>query len=524
MKYDFVGQTRIRRREFFQFGTAAAVALAGSRRARCDQPSRLLFFDAATIEERSEVALVPPPLEKLGLMLEGDSPGDSAGVSTAMGCGIQRLADGRYRLYYSGYTRSEPQRGVCVAESDDGLHWTKPPLRQLQIDGRETNRLDISGLPEGTHLHQPSIVSLPDGRWRMYGWLGRSRPRILRYIAADSADGLRWKAINVDQPCLRHPLELSPLGSWSWLDGPESRKRWQESPGPEPAPFLELKRLLSNDATHTYADPHGGFEMFSVWALPNRPDSGRYVPYDNAKVMLRVIHARTSEDGLRWSDPHLLLVPDQQDAWDQQFYYLAQHRLPDQRVGFLGRYRTVDQDMDIEFVYSRDGRKWHRPLRGAWLPRGPEGALDSTRVYMPTHLIDRGDHWLGLYSAVNTKHNEPPERARRTVHGVKIGRYRFAGLSSQGTLSARVRTVPFILSTPRLMLDGSIAGSLRAELCDAFGRPLEGLTFADSAAVTGDSDKHELRWKTAIPADYQFDAVSLRMEWTRGVVYGVWAS
>ena len=50
------------------------------------------------------------------------------------------------------------------------------------------------------------------------------------------------------------------------------------------------------------------------------------------------------------------------------------------------------------------------------------------------------------------------------------------------------------------------------------------MTFADSVAVTGDSQKHELRWKTATPADYQFDAVSLRMEWTRGVVYGVWAS
>ena len=514
----------MRRRDFLHCGLAAAATLVGSRRASSFREARLLFFDAATIAERSEVALVPPPLEKLGLLLEGDSPGDSAGVSAAMGCGILHLDDGRLRLYYSGYSKGEPQRGTCVAESGDGLHWTKPRLGQVHIDGSDSNRLGIGSLPDGSHVQQPSVVRLPDGRWRMYGWLGRSRPRILRYIAAESADGLHWKAVNVDQPCLRHPLELSPLGSWSWLDGPESRKRWQETPGPESAPFLELKRLLSNDAVHTYADPSGGFEMFSVWALPNRPDSGRYVAYDNAKVMLRVIHRRTSEDGLRWSDPELLLVPDEQDAWDQQFYYLAQHRLPDQRVGFLGRYRVVDQDMDIEFVYSRDGRKWHRPLRGAWLPRGPAGSLDSTRVYMPTHLIDRGDHWLGLYSAVDTKHNEPSERSKRTVHGVKIPRHRFAGLNSQSTLSARVRTVPFILSAPRLLLDAAVAGSLRAELCNSFGRPLEGLTFADSLPVTGDSQRHELRWKTSTAADYQYDAVSLRMEWTRGVVYGVWAS
>src|SRR5262249_17997440 len=195
----------MRRREFLHSGSAAFAALVGSLRASPLQQSRLLFFDAATIGERSQVTLVPPPLEKLGLLLEGDSPGDSAGVSAAMGCGILRLDDGRYRLYYSGYSIGEPQRGICVAESPDGLRWTKPRLGQVQIDGQDTNRLNIAGLPEGAHLQQPSLVRLADGRVRMYGWLGRSRPRILRYIAAESSDGLRWKAVNVDQPCLRHP-------------------------------------------------------------------------------------------------------------------------------------------------------------------------------------------------------------------------------------------------------------------------------------------------------------------------------
>ena len=68
----------------------------------------------------------------------------------------------------------------------------------------------------------------------------------------------------------------------------------------------------------TYADPHGGFEMFSVWALPNRPDSGRYVPYDNAKVMCCASFTPAPVKTVcAGATPHLLLVPDQQDAWDQ---------------------------------------------------------------------------------------------------------------------------------------------------------------------------------------------------------------
>jgi hypothetical protein len=487
---------------------------------------RLFFFDAACLQEQSEVSLVPPPLEKLGPLLRGGSPSDKDGVSSAMGSFIMPLDSGGYRLYYTGIRRTPPGQSVCVADSSDGVRWTKPKLGLRQIDGEKTNALFIEGLPPDSSAGQPSMVRLSDGRWRMYVWIGRSKPRILRYVAAESTDGLHWKAVNVDSPCLWHPLELSPMESWSWLDGPESRKAWDQSQHTAGDSFTALKGLRSNDAVHTYTNPAGGYEMFAVWALPNRPGSGRRVEADNARAMLRVLHRRTSEDGLRWSDPELILVPDGNDAWDQQFYYLAQHRMPvaDRmdalRIGFLGRYRVIDQDMDIEFVYSKDGREWHRPMRGAWLPRGPEGSLDSTRIYMPSHLIDRGDHWLGLYSAANVKHNMAREGGENTVHGVKIPRYRFAGLGSTSSLSARLWTKPFILPSPHLAIDAAIQGSLRAELCNAFGQPLEGCTYAESIPISGDSPRHALRWKQADYGDYQFDAVSLRLEWTGGVVYG----
>lgn len=504
----------MRRRDFL----CSMLALSG----RPGGARRLLFFDSDAIAERSQVTLLPPPLQKLGPVLRPDTAADSAGVSAAMGCGITRLDNGRTRLYYSSYSKSEPQRGTAMAESDDGIRWERPRLGQVRIDGQDTNRIAIEGLPDGAHLTQPSLVRLSDGRWRIYGWLGRSKPRILRYIAVESTDGIRWKAVNVDEPCLLHPLELSPMGGWSWVDGPECERLWKESGGGDLALLEKVKRLRSNDATHTYLMPGGGFEMFSVWALPNRVGSGRRMEHDNARAMLRVIHRRTSEDGLIWSDPEMVLVPDEQDAWDQQFYYLAQYHIEGLRLGFAGRYRVIDQDMDIEFLWSRDGRRWKRPMRGPWLQRGPEGSFDSTMIYMPSHLIDRTDHWLALYSAVNMKHNRARLEGVKTLHAVKIPRYRFAGLSSEGGLSARIRTAPFVISSNRISLDASLQGSLRAELCDAFGRSFEGMTIADAAPLTGDSEKHELRWKTDVSA-YRGDAASLRLEWTRGIVYGITA-
>lgn len=42
----------------------------------------------------------------------------------------------------------------------------------------------------------------------------------------------------------------------------------------------------------------------------------------------------------------------------------------------------------------------------------------------------------------------------------------------------------------------------------------------DTVPITGDSGAHELPWKNADTADYQACAVTLRLEWTDGMVYG----
>ena len=123
--------------------------------------------------------------------------------------------------------------------------------------------------------------------------------------------------------------------------------------------------------------------------------------HDNIATSFRVIHRRTSEDGLTWSDPELILAPDRLDPWDLQFYYLAQHRLGPWRVRFLGHYRVAAGTEDVEFMYSRDGRLWHRPMRQG---RGSPGArkVRQTRTwfFMPGPFIDQGDTWLSLCTGV----------------------------------------------------------------------------------------------------------------------------
>ena len=166
---------------------------------------------------------------------------------------------------------------------------------------------------------------------------------------------------------------------------------------------MAAKRLRSNDATYVYYDEAGGrFEMFSVWLIPCDEASGWQTPHDNAPGVNRVIQRRQSEDGIVWSDPEILIMPDEHDPMHQEFYYLAVQPDGDWKIGMLGHYRCWEQTMDLELCFSRDGHEWLRPLRGGWVPRGGPDEIDHMSVYATNRLIDRGDHWLLLYRGGNT--------------------------------------------------------------------------------------------------------------------------
>ena len=465
--------------------------------------------------EQSAVQLVPPTLEKLGPFLEPDSPGDSNGASTVHSGSIIEDDQGGLRIYYTGFA-ADSTRWVCFAESKYGFKWSKPRLGQMRVGGEDSNRVRIHGLPEHAEVVQPIVFRLGDAHWRMYFWMYTRQPVRARYLVAEGKDGIRWRVLNLDRPCLRHPSDIGP---WAWLEGAEARRQSGALPLED---YLQSRRLRSNDATLVYRTSQG-YEMYSVWLLPNPPAGGRRVAYDNINNWLRVMHHRTSDDGLVWSDPQLVAVPDDLDARDQQFYYLSQQQHESWRVGFLGHYRVAAQTMDAEFTYSRDGLQWHRPLRGPWLPRGPQGSPDSTMVYMPGPFLEKGDDWVALYTAAKFTHGREAKAGKFSVLGLRIPKRRLAGLRSSDQLTARICTQPFIPHVPRLLLDADIQGTLRSELCDAFGRPLPGFTLADSVPLTGDSASHELHWKNAAISDYQYEGVSLRLEWLRGTVYGLLA-
>ncbi|HNT33567.1 MAG TPA: hypothetical protein PKH07_01050 [bacterium] len=484
----------------------------------------LHFFDDAHLAEQEGLTRVPGPVEKIGPVIDpiaSDGPFVASFASS-----LVQLDGGRWRFYYTCQPSSSSQHrltwrlGMGVAESEDLLHWTRPNLGQVQFEGKDTNLLKIEGIPDPNNkvnYGQPQVFRLSENEWRMYFWLHGG---YLRYAIAHSKDGLSWRVDDVNQAAIFHPSELQPYGFGMGCDI-EAIAGKPPFEGVSAEQLRHKRRLRSNDATFVYFnEPLKRFEMYSVWLMYNPKDGPRHIAYDNAPFSLRTVHRRISENGIHWSDPELLITPDSDDPTDQQFYFLSVHWQDGWHIGMLGDYPVAAQTMDIQLCFSRDGRHWLRPARQPWIPRGPED-YDRKMICAPNRLADLGDSWLVLYTGMNFLHNEEGQLSNRkaSICGAKLSKNRFLGLKTQP--QGKLLTKPFILLNEKLTLDADIRGSVRAELCDPYGKALEGFAMADCVPMTGNSVQHEIAWNNGNYRQYQYESLSLRLQLDDATLYAV---
>jgi hypothetical protein len=492
--------------------------------------SNIKFYFHDVLRQCQGLQLVSGPVKKHTGILVSDSPGELTYASSFAGTVIDN-GQGGYYLYY--YTTRIPDFAfeIHLAVSSDGLHWEKPSLGQVRTaEGQETNIFRIEGLPEGTHPVQPIVHHLEDGSWRMYFWLHGNcmGGYMCRYVVAVSCDGLMWTCADINQACVYHPQDVS-MPAFDWTQGLVMNAPKKKTAQVNPIEALTALRKRSNDATFVVRNPQTGeWEMYSVWLTYVPPTHPRYCAHDNAPGAIRTIHRRTSQDGLEWSDPQLIISQDENDPIDQQFYHLAVLFEGTTRIGLLGHYRLDEQTQDMEICFSRDGMHWNRPLRGGWLPRGETGAFDSASIYPTQGFIRRGEHLLLPYWASDMRHNyfvtkEYEQRLPQAgVCMAEIHQDRLVGLQSQKAIRGFMQTRPFIMQSTSLNLDANISGQIRYSLCDIYGVPLPGYTANDCLPLHGDSHEHTLRWNgDKSVRENQYNTVSLRLELENATLYGI---
>lgn len=325
---------------------------------------------------------------------------------------VEPLEGNRWRIWGSISVPKSEVKLVGFFTGTVGGEW-KPTMAVCSPGTPDVKAdLAIGGLPEGCHPVQVVTLRLKDDRTRLYFWAhGRG---VVRYLAADSENGRSFRVVNALTPCLYHPSDRAVDGQAALAAGLERFAKRKAAPvmGEPLAPVS----LISNDATNVYQLPDGSFEMYSVALMQVAKDDPRYAAQDNIPGLIRVMDRYTSTDGLNWGNRKRVLVPDERDPQDLQFYYLSVTYTERGRIGLLGHYRLATQTIDIEPCFSTDGIQWQRPLRQPWIARGAPGSPDSYMLHAPHAMVHRDGQWWLFYTGGNFAHNHrqsygAPDRA-----------------------------------------------------------------------------------------------------------------
>lgn len=356
------------------------------------------------------------------------------------------------------------------AESKDGIHWTKPNLGLVEFQGSRDNNM----LPPGEYVpghydpHEPD----PDKRYKKV---------VLREssIAPKNAPGLyAWDGVQVD-----------------FFHSPDGIK-WTPYPG--------------NPRTVGEGDPWwvrrwGGF--VGNWD----PIGQHYVQYQEnclhryCPLGIRVIGRAQSPDMIHWTEMETILVPDQDDDPDTEFYGMPVFYYEGFRIGLLWIFRTTNTLHYPQLAVSRDGVRYEREFREPLIRVGDYGDFDESTVYVRAPLVHDGQIRIYYYGGNWRGPEALHAKADRAIFAVGLATLPedgFVSVDSGKIRPGELVTRPLRFRGRELVVNmeaakhnhGSGQPQVRVELLGVSHEPIEGFLLRESDPVAT-SGRHVMSWQ-----------------------------
>ena len=245
----------------------------------------------------------PTAWRKHGVILEASEPWEGDGIQSFTSP-AEPLADGAWRIWYTATGR----RGIAFAEGVPGGPMKKFPAQCSP--GEPLNApFAVGNLPEGWRPVQVVHVPLRHGKHRIYFWA--HGPQILRYLAADSDDGRRYRVIDPLRPCFITPT-TARRRAWLRLTASCCASRKHGAPCRGTA---RIVLLISNAPMLSNAD--GTLELYS-WPCSRAQKRSRLHAARQCAGLAardRPLHGRRTFFDTRTR----IIQRDAQDPVDQQF-------------------------------------------------------------------------------------------------------------------------------------------------------------------------------------------------------------
>ena len=433
-----------------------------------DIGSRLeLFVDDWLIERKNGVSLKMHQPVAREIVMKYDRPWEGP-VSLP---GNVSTEGGLHKMWYAarsegGASGQSTKSHTAYAESGDGIHWHRPNLGLVEVDGSRANNIIRFVDTDDTHLggiyrdENPNVA-----KGETYKAITtRKREDGRHYLRAfTSEDGLNWRVLD------RDPLMVAPDHNrpYNMFEG-ESGFFWDELLGQ----YVGYFRGWEPAKEGVYSDIGGG---------------------------VRSIRMATSPDFREWSQLKFIDMGDSQQEHLYKHTCAPYHRAPHIYLMFPWRFvpeRRLDPnwgDLGVSetvFMTSRDGFHFERRFMEAFLRPGLDDNNWTDRNMMMTRgMLETAPGELSMY------YGEHFRRASCRARRVTIRTDGFVSVNA-GYGGGEFVTKPLTFTGDQLIINYSTSavGSVRVEIQDEAGTPLAGYGLAQSEEIFGDHIERAVSW------------------------------
>jgi len=281
--------------------------------------------------------------------------------------------------------------------------------------------------------------------------------------------------------------------------------------------------------------------------LAQDPDTGEYLAFHKrhfdkrTRPVARQVYLSISKDMQHWSEPELVMNPDETDhaetrklkgGMHAEFYNLSAFPYAGQWLGLVTVFRRTgpppvkgpgqsgdDGPIDVQLVHSRDGRKWHRCSdRSPIIALGPHRYDAGSILGICNSPVIVGDEMWMYYTAITTTHGGAlPDKQMAIARAA----WRLDGMVSLHAADSEgvIETVPIQPDADHLFINADVRGGrLLVEVLDAVGGTVPGFEKSDCLPLTGRAVRQEVKWRTesSLP---QGKSLRLRFHLTNGDLF-----
>ena len=230
-------------------------------------------------------------------------------------------------------------------------------------------------------------------------------------------------------------------------------------------------------------------------------DIGKYALYMRPRVYAghwkRRIARTESVDLHEWSDPQMVVVPDELDP--VELYGMPVFKYEGYYFGLLQIYHSdTKATIEIQLAFSRDGKRWDRlPTRELFLGLGTQhgqGADFDSGMIIVNRPVVVGDELWFYYTGYKAVHTHFTNSYAMGLAVAKLDR--LIGRVTPPGESGLLLTRPLLWQGEALEINASSGnGMIQVEVLSEGGEVVEGFERTSSVEFGGDALRQQMQWK-----------------------------